>query len=446
MAKLIFPEDFLWGAATAAYQIEGAADEDGKGLSIWDTFSYRPGNIAGGDTGDIACDHYHRYQEDIRCMKALHINTYRFSISWPRIFPDGTGRPNEKGIAFYKGLIWRLRDEGIRPAVTLYHWDLPQYLQDRGGWADRRTVDEYETYARNIFGELGDLVPLWITHNEPMVAAFAGHWWGNHAPGITDPATALKVAHHLLLSHGKAVRAYRETGLQGRIGISLNMTPVYPAADNEAGRQAAAGFDAFCNRWFADALFTGRYPAALWQKFADAYDMPCVTPGDMEIIGAPIDFLGINYYFPTYVEADAASPHGAKEVGSGKEKTAMGWEVYAEGLYDLLVRVYGDYHVPILITENGAAYEDAVDAEGSIEDDGRIDYLETHLVQAHRAIRDGVDLRGYFAWSLMDNFEWAEGFSKRFGLIYVDYPTQKRTVKKSGYWYSRVAEENGLDI
>lgn len=445
MAKLIFPEDFLWGTATAAYQIEGAAEEDGKGLSIWDTFSHQSGNIAGDDTGDIACDHFHRYEEDVQLMKTLRINTYRFSISWPRIFPDESGRPNEQGIAFYKKLIGLLREAGIAPAVTLYHWDLPQWLQDRGGWADKGTVDAFEKYARYVFGELGDTVHLWITHNEPMVAAFAGHWWGNHAPGITDPATAFAVAHHLLLSHGKAVQAYREMGLKGQIGISLNMTPVYPAGDNESDRLAAARFDAFTNGWFADPVFRGQYPAALWQELAEAFALPHVALGDMEIISTPVDFLGINYYYPTYVEADAGSPYGAKHVDSGKEKTEMGWEVYAGGLYDLLMRLTKDYHVPIMITENGAAYADAVDAAGEVVDDQRLAYYRRHITEAHRAIRDGVDLRGYFAWSLMDNFEWAHGFSKRFGLIYVDYPTQERIIKKSGRWYGRVVSENGLD-
>lgn len=446
MPKLLFSEDFLWGTSTAAYQIEGAPEAGGKSPSIWDTFSHQPGAIAGGDTGDIACDHYHRYEEDVEWMKTLNINTYRFSISWPRIFPDDTGRPNEKGIAFYKKLIGRLLDEGIQPAVTLYHWDLPQWLQDRGGWADRETVDEFEMYAQYVFGELGDTVPIWITHNEPMVAAFAGHWEGNHAPGIKDPATALTVAHHLLLSHGKAVQAYREMGLKGQIGISLNMTSVYPAGDNEADRQAAAHLDAFNNRWFADPVFRGRYPAMLRQELAREYAVPEILPGDMGSISAPIDFLGINYYFPTYVEADTGSPDGIKYVDSGKEKTEMGWEVYAQGLYDLLIRLTEDYHIPIMITENGAAYADTVDTAGDIEDAKRLAYIEKHLVQAHRAIRDGVDLRGYFAWSLMDNFEWAEGYSKRFGLIYVDYPTQKRIMKKSGYWYSRVATENGFEV
>ena len=445
MAKLIFPEDFLWGTATAAYQIEGAAGEDGKGLSIWDTFSHQSGNIAGDDTGDIACDHFHRYEEDVQLMKTLRINTYRFSISWPRIFPDESGRPNEQGIAFYKKLIGLLREAGIAPAVTLYHWDLPQWLQDRGGWANRDTVGEFEKYARYVFGELSDTVPIWITHNEPMVAAFVGHWWGDHAPGVEDPATALAAAHHLLLSHGRAVRAFREMGLKGRIGITLNMTPVYPAADNEADRLAAEGFNAFTNKWFADPVFRGQYPAKLWEELSTGYAMPEVAAGDMDIISTPVDFLGINYYFPTYVEADTASPMGSKFVDSGKEKTDMGWEVDAKGLYDLLVNLDQNYHVPLMITENGAAYADTVDAAGEVVDDQRLAYYRRHITEAHRAIRDGVDLRGYFAWSLMDNFEWAHGFSKRFGLIYVDYPTQERIIKKSGRWYGRVVSENGLD-
>jgi beta-glucosidase len=445
MPRLTFPKDFLWGAATAAYQIEGAPAEDGKSPSVWDTFSHTPGKIAGGDTGDTACDHYHRYEDDIVCMKALHLNAYRLSISWPRVFPDDTGRPNEAGMAFYRNLIGRLREEGIQPAVTLYHWDLPQWLQDRGGWASRDTVDQFEAYARYVFAELGDVVPIWITHNEPWVASFLGHWRGVHAPGLTDFAAALRAAHHILLSHGKAVRAYREMGYTGQIGITLNMVPVYPAGDTPADLQAAERNDQYCNGWFTEPLFAGVYPEALWRWFSERVEMPQVNPGDLEIISAPVDFLGINYYSPSYTRYDESDwPLEVGTVSTGKEKTEMGWEVYPEGLYDLLARVYGKYRIPILITENGAAYRDVL-RDGKVEDEKRIEYLYKHLAQAHRAIEDGVDLRGYFVWSLIDNFEWAEGFRKRFGIVYVEYPTQRRIIKKSGYWYARVAMNNGID-
>lgn len=444
--KITFPNGFLWGAATAAYQIEGAPGEDGKGPSIWDRFTHLPGKIMDGDTGDVACDHYHRYEEDIRCMKELHLTAYRLSIAWSRIFPDDSGDPNPKGIAFYRHLIGRLREEGIQPAVTLYHWDLPQWIQDRGGWANRETVAHYERYVRYVFGELGDLVPVWITHNEPWVVSFCGHWMGAHAPGMTDFSTALRVSHHLLLSHGTAVRAYREMGLPGRIGITLNMTSTYPATGSEADIQAAARHEAYTNGWFAEPVFRGRYPESLWRWYAERAAMPEVRPGDMETIAAPVDFLGINYYSPTYIRHDEHHwPLRIGWVATGKDKTEMGWEVYAEGLYDLLTGVERDYHIPVMITENGAAYKDIVNREGKVDDDNRLDYLYRHLVQAHRAIAGGVDLQGYFVWSLTDNFEWAEGFSKRFGLVYLDYPTQKRIIKKSGYWYARVAGDNGFE-
>jgi beta-glucosidase len=445
--SITFPKDFLWGAATAAYQIEGASAEDGKGPSIWDTFAHTPGKIIGGDTGDIACDHYHLFEEDIRCMKELGLTAYRFSISWSRIFPDDTGTPNEKGMAFYRNLVARLCEEDIVPAVTLYHWDLPQWLQDRGGWANRDTVGHFEQYARYVFSQLGDTVPMWFTHNEPWVAAFVGHWMGRHAPGISDLSTALQVAHHLLLSHGRAVRAYREMGLHGRIGIVLNMNAVYPASESEADKQAAVRHDASLNRWFADPLFLGQYPAALQQWDSGRVGMPHMEPDDMAVISTPIDFLGVNNYTPSYVRYDEGDHVLQIDfVSTGRERTEMGWEIHPEALYDLLMRLHRDYHVKIIITENGAAFKDTVDEKGNIEDEKRLDFIRSHLTEAHRAIGDGVDLAGYFVWSLMDNFEWAEGFSKRFGLVYVDYPTQKRIIKKSGRWYAGVIAQNGFEV
>ncbi|MDK2809480.1 MAG: beta-glucosidase [Petroclostridium sp.] len=450
MSKITFPKDFLWGVATASYQIEGAWKEDGKGESIWDRFSHIPKKVANGDTGDVACDHYHLYPEDVKLLKELGVKTYRLSISWPRIFPEGKGQPNEKGMEFYKNLIKLLVENDIKPAVTLYHWDLPQKLQDIGGWANREVVDYYEQYARYVFKELGDLVPIWITHNEPWVVSFIGNWEGRHAPGITDFSTALQVSHHLLLSHGKAVRAYREMGFEGEIGITLNLVPVYPdpSSHNEEDAAAAIRRDGFQNRWFLDPVFKGRYPADMINWYSKKVVVPVITQEDLDIISTPVDFLGINYYAPGYIKADPdAWPLELKHVFTGKDRTAMGWEIYPEGLYDLLVRLHKDYNgIKIMVTENGAAFNDIVNREGKVEDDNRLDFLYKHFIQAYRAIQDGVNLTGYYVWSFMDNFEWAEGYAKRFGITYVDYKTQKRIIKKSGHWYKEVIKNNGFEV
>ncbi|MBZ4645305.1 MAG: beta-galactosidase [Clostridia bacterium] len=450
MSKITFPKDFLWGVATASYQIEGAWKEDGKGESIWDRFSHIPKKVANGDTGDVACDHYHLYPEDVKLLKELGVKTYRLSISWPRIFPEGKGQPNEKGMEFYKNLIKLLVENDIKPAVTLYHWDLPQKLQDIGGWANREVVDYYEQYARYVFKELGDLVPIWITHNEPWVVSFIGNWEGRHAPGITDFSTALQVSHHLLLSHGKAVRAYREMGFEGEIGITLNLVPVYPdpSSHNEEDAAAAIRRDGFQNRWFLDPVFKGRYPADMINWYSKKVVVPVITQEDLDIISTPVDFLGINYYMPGYIKADPdAWPLELKHVFTGKDRTAMGWEIYPEGLYDLLVRLHKDYNgIKIMVTENGAAFNDIVNREGKVEDDNRLDFLYKHFIQAYRAIQDGVNLTGYYVWSFMDNFEWAEGYAKRFGITYVDYKTQKRIIKKSGHWYKEVIKNNGFEV
>lgn len=446
MGRMVFPEQFLWGAATAAYQIEGAYNEDGKGESIWDRFSHIPGNIWNNETGDVACDHYHRYEEDVKLLKELGVNTYRFSISWARIFPEGKGKPNERGIEFYKRLCDKLLENGIKPTVTLYHWDLPQKLQDRGGWANRETADCFEQYARYVFKELGDQVPIWITHNEPWVVSFAGNWEGRHAPGIRDFSTALQVSHHLLLSHGKVVKAYREMGFGGKIGITLNMNPVYPAGDGQEDIEAAKRFDGFHNRWFADPIFKGEYPGELLRWYEGKVKVPDITSEDMETINQPIDFLGVNNYFSSVIKFDGGNwPIQATGVDTGKDKTDMGWEINAEGIYDLLMYLHKEYKgIKILITENGAAFNDIVNREGRVEDDNRLDYLYRHLQQVHRAISAGVDVAGYYVWSLMDNFEWARGYSKRFGLIYVDYKTQRRIFKKSALWYKEVIKNNGF--
>lgn len=442
-ADLIFPSEFLWGSATSSYQIEGAHNEDGKGPSIWDTFSHTPGKIAGNDTGDIACDHYHRYESDIQLMKDLELRAYRFSIAWPRIFPNGIGSPNEAGLDFYKRLVDGLRDAGIEPMVTLYHWDLPQALQDQGGWANHDTASRFGEFAHTIVRALGGSVDKWITHNEPWVVAFLGNLMGIHAPGIQNLRTALLVSHNLLVSHAEAYDALKAEFRDGQeVGITLNLAAVEPADDTEEDVSAATRADGFMNRWFLDPLFKGRYPEDMLEYFGD--DAPDATPDDLRRISRPLDFLGVNYYTRSLVRSAPEGMGFAEAKPGGAEYTEMGWEVYPEGLYNLLTRLHNDYAPPKLyITENGAAYLDTV-VDGVVEDTKRRDYIHKHLVQCYRAIQDGVPLSGYFVWSLMDNFEWAEGYSKRFGVVYVDFESQQRIVKASGRWYSEVVAENGV--
>jgi len=441
-----FPADFLWGAATASYQIEGAWDADGKGESIWDRFSHTPGKVVNNDTGDVACDHYHRWGEDVRLMQELGLRGYRFSVSWPRVLPSGRGRVAPAGLDFYDRLVDGLLAAGIRPFVTLYHWDLPQALQEIGGWANRDVALYFADYAAVIGRRLGDRVHDWITHNEPWVVAFLGNLMGIHAPGLRDPRLALQVSHNLLVSHGEAARALRDAGdASTRVGITLNLAPVHPATDREADIAAARRHDGYANRWFLDPLFCGAYPADMLELYADL--APQVAPGDMARIQAPIDFLGVNYYTRAVVADDPDTPIlRAKGVRvEGPEYTAMDWEVYPVGLYELLTRLQRDYNPPAMyITENGCAFEDVVTPAGEVDDERREAYLREHFRQAHRALSDGVRLRGYFVWSLMDNFEWAYGYTKRFGIVYVDYATQRRIIKRSGRWYRSVIAANGF--
>ncbi|HEY5585226.1 MAG TPA: GH1 family beta-glucosidase [Ruminiclostridium sp.] len=448
MSKINFPQNFLWGSATAAYQIEGAFDEDGRGESIWDRYCRRAENISDGSSGDVGCDHYHLYEQDIEIMKKLGLKSYRLSISWSRIFPTGFGEPNKNGMNFYKNLIGLLVKNGIKPAVTLYHWDLPQKLQDIGGWANRAVTDYFEQYARYVYSQLGDIVPMWITFNEPYCTAFVGNWVGRHAPGLKDYETAVLVSHHLLLAHGKAVKTYREMGFDGEIGITLNMNYPYPKTDSPENIKAAELSHAVLNRWFADPVFKGSYPQEVIDCYKSKGVLPEITPEDLEIISAPVDFLGLNNYFSMLISSDSnAWPVEVKEEFFGKDFTEMGWGMNPEGLHDLLLRLHKDYKgVKIYITENGAAFRDMVSRNGEVEDTNRVEYLTRYLTEAHRAIGEGVNLQGYFLWSLMDNFEWAYGYSKRFGIVHVDYETQKRTIKKSGYWYKKVIESNGFDI
>jgi beta-glucosidase len=443
--KITFPEGFIWGAATAAYQIEGAWNEDGKGESIWDRFSHTPGTIAHGDRGDVACDHYHRWREDVALMKEVGLQAYRFSISWPRLLPEGRGRLNAAGLDFYSRLVDGLLEAAIEPFITLYHWDLPQALQDQGGWPARATAEAFVEYADLVTRRLGDRVEHWITLNEPFVSAMVGYLEGRHAPGHSDLDEALAAAHHLLLSHGWAIPVIRRNSPGAQVGIALNLSGQTPASPSAADRAAAWQRDGVVNRWFLDPLSARGYPADIVQHHGNL--MEFVQAGDLEAIAAPLDFLGVNYYARGVVRSSVVTgaENAPRTVFPNPERTEMGWEVYPEGLYELLGRLHFDYRFPALyVTENGAAYPDRIGPDGQVDDPLRVAFLEEHLAAAARAIGAGVPLRGYFVWSLMDNFEWAHGYSKRFGLIYVDYPTQRRVLKTSAHWYRRVIAANAV--
>lgn len=440
------PPRFVWGAATSAYQIEGAVHADGRGPSIWDHFCRQPGAIRGGDTGEVACDHFHRFAEDIDLLRRLGVDAYRFSISWPRLFPTGEETAAlPAGLAFYDRLVDALLEAGITPWLTLYHWDLPQALEEAGGWPARRTVDAFERLARAVVGRLGDRVRHWNTINEPWVAAQLGYAWGVHAPGRRDPSAALAAGHHLLLGHGRAVRFIREGSPGAQVGIVLNMTDFEPASPSVADADATRRADGTLNRWYLDPVFRGAYPEdAIADLRADGLlpegPLPFVQEGDMETIAAPTDLLGINYYSRGVVRSDrvpeAENLPRTVPPPRPEQLTAFGWEIHPESLTRLLRRVTRDYGPPALyITENGASYGDGPDAEGRIADDRRIAYLEGHLEAAALAIEEGVPLSGYFAWSLLDNFEWAEGFHQRFGLVWVDFATGQRLPKDSFFWY-----------
>ncbi|MFD8498931.1 GH1 family beta-glucosidase [Amycolatopsis sp. NPDC059657] len=454
---LMFPPGFVWGAATAAFQVEGATTADGRTDSVWDVFARKPGAVVGGDTGDPAADHYRRYGEDVDLMRRLGLGAYRFSLAWPRIRPDA-GLPNPAGLAFYDRLVDRLLDAGIAPWATLYHWDLPQALEEKGGWAARDTAFRFAEYAETVLERLGDRVASWSTLNEPWCAAMLGYAGGIHAPGRRDPAAAVAAAHHLLLGHGLAMDVIRRHAGDTPAGITLNLYPVAPhdpasAADVDAARRV----DGQQNRLFLDPVLRGGYPEDLVADLAPFGLTDVVREGDTTTIAAPIDWLGVNYYRDYTVAgtpvlgSKPASPEwvGAADVhfvpNEAAPLTASGWEVQPAGLTASLLQVHRDYRpVPLYITENGAAYPDDVTENGDIVDTDRIAFLDSHLQAAHEAIEAGVDLRGYFYWSLLDNFEWAEGYAKRFGLIHVDYATQRRTPKRSAFWYSRVAGLNGL--
>jgi beta-glucosidase len=431
-----FPADFIWGAATASYQIEGAVNEDGRGESIWDRFCTIPGAVRNGESGAIADDHYHRYRDDVALMRELGLNAYRFSVAWPRILPTGRGEINPAGLDFYDRLVDELLSNGIQPFATLYHWDLPQALEDEGGWTTRSTAEAFPGYVEAVVRRLGDRVKHWITHNEPWVAAWLGYGQGVHAPGRKEGvAGALSAAHHLLLSHGMAVEVIRRECPDARVGITLNLSHVYPATEEQADVEAARLADGTGNRWFLDPLFRSQYPADMLSNFEEA--LPHIEPEDLQTIAAPIDFLGINNYSRQVVRAGGEGEGPVAHVHpTGSEYTDMGWEVYPQGLFDLLVRVTRDYSPPALyITENGAAFPDVLNHAGQVLDPERQSYLEQHFEAARRAIGEGVPLKGYFVWSLLDNFEWAFGYKMRFGIIYVDFPTLRRIPKGSYHWY-----------
>ncbi len=443
-----FPDNFIWGVATSAYQIEGAWNEDGKGVSIWDKFCRIPGKIVGGATGDVAADHYHRWLEDIKLIVQLGVRAYRFSISWSRILPEGTGRVNQKGLDFYERLVDALLKNGIEPYVCLHHFDLPQALQDKGGWPERKTAFYFAEYARIVADKLSDRVKYWITHNEPFSVAGGGYFSGEYAPGIKNGRAAFKTGYHLLLSHGLAAEAIRAVSRQPvKIGIILNLAPVHSASDAKKDRDAACRFDAMQNRMFLDALLKGKFSLKeipLLNMLVSAM----IKRGDLKKINN-LDFLGVNYYTRVVVKHNPKVPVIAlsQVKPKGNEYSSM-WEIYPQGIYEVLTRVWNDYKpsAELLITENGMPLNDKPGIGGRIADASRIRYLQDHLVQVHRAMQDRVPVKGYFVWSLLDNFEWNLGYSPRFGLFFVDYKTLKRTAKDSVKWYKDVIRNNRLEF
>ncbi|MDG4658346.1 GH1 family beta-glucosidase [Ectobacillus antri] len=435
-----FSKDFIFGTATSSYQIEGAVAVDGRTPSIWDTFSRTPGKVNGGDTGDVACDHYHRMEEDIEILKTLGVDSYRFSIAWPRIFPQ-QGQYNPEGMAFYKKLVNRLVEENIQPLVTIYHWDMPQWADDQGGWVNRDSVEWFMEFAKKCFEELDASVAKWLTHNEPWCAAMLGYHQGVHAPGHTNLEEALKAAHHILLSHGKAVQYYKDVfGGTKDIGITLNLSPVYAAGENVNDYLAANNFDGYLNRWFLDPLFKGQYPIDmmnLFSKFVHTYDF--IQDGDLDIISTPTDFFGINFYNRALMEFSAASEFLFKPAYSDYPKSGMGWDISPNEFKELIHRLRKEYtHLPIYITENGAAFDDVLEADGQVHDKNRVDYVEKHLTAVAELNEEGMNIAGYYLWSLLDNFEWAFGYEKRFGIVYVDFQTQNRYLKDSAKRYAEV--------
>jgi len=468
--RLRFPDGFVWGAATAAYQIEGAAAEDGRTPSIWDTFSHTPGKVRDGDTGDVADDHYHLFRSDVALMADLGLTAYRFSVAWPRITPhvtaDAIGPVNEAGLAFYSALVDELLAAGIAPTVTLYHWDLPQALEDAGGWTNRATADRFGEYAGIVAAALGDRVELFTTLNEPFCSSYLGYGSGVHAPGRTDDAAALAAVHHLNLAHGRAVAAVRDAAPGARLSITLNLAWVRPETDSALDADAARRIDGLANRVFLDPILHGHYPADVQADTAAVTDWGFVRPGDLDVISAPIDVLGVNYYSPTIVRhwtrerpresADGHDDGGARPwvaaddvefpTQHGAARTAMGWTIDPRGLTEVLLRVAAERPgLELMVTENGAAFDDVPEQDGRVPDPERVAYLREHLTAVHDAIAAEAPVTGYYVWSLLDNFEWSYGYSKRFGIVSVDYATQQRTPKDSAYFFASTARSNAVD-
>lgn len=445
MSTLRFPHNFHWGTATASFTNEGAAAEDGKGESIWDRFARVPGTIVDGGTPEVACDHYHRYREDVALMRDLGLNSYSFSISWPRVLPIGVGMINQQGLDFYDRLTDELVAAGITPVVTLYHWDLPQALEDRGGWTNPETSDFFADYAYLVFDTLADRVKHWFTLNEPGIHAVMGHRDGTHAPGRRSIDDAIRAGHTMLLAHGKAVDCFREFSAGG-IGIIVDQAQVFSASIEAEDLDAAQRYDEFMNRWFLDPIMYGQYPWAIREGEAGAVP-PEFTPEERAMVEEPIDFVGVNYYSRVVVRNDPYS-EGLRVRGfyvPDAERTAIGWEVYPDGLHKVLLQVHDRYEgIPIYVTENGASFDDVVNGAREIDDPERLDFIRRHLMATHRAIEDGVDVRGFFVYTLMDNFECARGFTPKFGLVRTDFETLDRTVKASGRWYGEVARSNAL--
>ena len=445
-----FPDNFVWGVATSSYQIEGAYKSDGKGPSIWDTFTHLDGKIKNNHTGDIACDHYHKWKEDVALLKKLGVDAYRFSISWPRILPLGNGcNINEKGMSFYDRLVDELISANITPFVTLFHWDLPQHIQDLGGWTNRSTVDCFVNYVDQVTRRLGDRVKHWITHNEPWVVSMNGHLHGHHAPGGTNWCDALAASHHLLLSHGQSVSVIRRNSLNSQVGITLNLCPSYPASSSEHDMNASIQFDGEFNRWVLDPVYRASYPQEvidthlLKNRIVEVY-LSFIQNNDLKWISEPIDFLGVNFYSRAIIRNGEVpeQENGPIEIRPG-EVTDNGWEIYPEGLYDLMIRLQSDYKIDsIYITENGAAYSNDLNGSGEIKDWKRIEYIRNHLFICLKILKDNNSLKGYFLWTLMDNFEWADGYTQKFGLVHIEPETLERIPKDSFHWFRQVILEN----
>jgi beta-glucosidase len=435
-----FPKDFVWGCATSSYQIEGATNADGRGTTIWDTFC-RDGNIVNNDNGDMACDHYHRYPEDVRLLKHLGVNAYRFSVAWSRILPDGNGKVEARGLDFYDRLVDKLLEQGITPWLTLNHWDLPQSLENKGGWAVRSIVDDFANYANIVSSHLGDRVKHWITHNEPWCVAYLGYHIGYFAPGKRNETKAIQASHHLLLSHGMAVPIIRANSSQADVGITLNVWPIHPASGSAEDIAAAKRLDGFVNRWWLDPLYERGYPEDMLLWYGDK--APDMQPEDLGIIATPTDFLGVNYYQRDIIAADQSQDHlGIRYVKPAANLTDFGWEIYPQGLSEQLERLHREWGVSALyVTENGSCWDDALE-QGVVRDHQRQAYLESHLYASLSSLKNSVPLKGYFAWSLLDNFEWSQGYSKRFGLVYVDFSSQQRIVKQSGQWFRHFLQEH----